>query len=290
MLLIDERDQWKTHHRLRHRASIKAFRWLSRKNIIKARPGERFRIQRHTVRIAGLPGELAGLTIAHLSDLHVGTIIRPEFLPSIVDKINAIGADLIANTGDLIDHDNQYLAPTVEALAGLEAPLGVYHVLGNHDYRDDGPAVIDALRAAQLNVLVNEHHRVAHRGRHIAVAGIDWAQHPVNIAHLVDHACGQANGDDFKLLLAHHPHALDPAAEHGVHLVLAGHTHGGQFVFRKNRHGRESIGLGNFKFRYAQGHYTRHRTHLYVTSGLGGSFPLRFRCPAEVGVLELHPA
>ena len=287
MNLITEPDQWKGHHRLRHRVSTRTFNWLSRRNMIRHKPGVHFRVKHHAVRLHDLPASLDGITIAHLSDLHVGSVLRPERLGPIVDAINAAGADMIVNTGDVLDHSNRYLPPAVEALAKLAAPLGVYHVLGNHDYRDDGEAVREAFEAAGLDLLVNDHRAIEVNGCRIHVAGIDWAGHPVNIKRLVDHTMQAVGESDLRILLAHHPHALDPAVQHRVQLVLAGHTHGGQMVIRKNRGRRESIGLGNMKWRYAQGHYQRHGTHLHVTNGLGGSFPLRFRCPAEISVLEL---
>ncbi len=288
MNLVAESDHWKSHHRLRHRVSTRAFNWLSRRRVIRHRPGEQFRIKRHAVAIADLPAAFDGMTIAHLSDLHVGNILRPDHLPAIVDAVNEVGADLIANTGDILDHSNRYLPPAVEALSQLEAPLGVYHVLGNHDYRDDARVVRDAFGEAGLNLLVNTHAPLRHNGGALAVAGIDWAGHPVNIRRLVRHTCEPIEPVDLRILLAHHPHALDTAVSYDVDLVLAGHTHGGQVVIRKNRGGRESLGLGNMRWRYPQGHYVRRRTHLHVTNGVGGSFPLRFRCPAEISVLELR--
>lgn len=289
MHAVTEPTHWSPHHRWRHRVSTRAFRWLSRRRIIKSRPGERYRINRHVVHLAALPSDLRGLTITHLSDLHVGPIVRPEHLPAIVDRVNEIGTDLIANTGDTLDYSNKYLPAVVEALAELRAPMGVYHVLGNHDYRDSPAEVIRSFRKADLNLLVNEHAVVEVNDHHIAVAGIDWAQREENIGRLVDHTCDAICHADLRVLLAHHPHALDAATRHGVDLVLSGHTHGGQFVLRKNRHGRESVGLGNMAFRYPQGHYRRGNTHLHVTNGIGGSFPLRYRCPAEISVLELQP-
>lgn len=289
MSTVAEPNRWASHHRLRHRVSTSAFRWLARQRIIKARPGERYRINRHVVHLPALPADLRGLTVAHLSDLHVGPIIKPDHVRAIAQRITALQPDLIANTGDTLDHSNQYLPGVVEALAHLRAPLGVYHVLGNHDHRDSAHDVRRAFDDAGLNLLVNQHVPVEVNGHGIAIAGIDWAEQDRQLARWVDQTCDAICHADLRLLLAHHPHALDAATRHDVDLVLAGHTHGGQVVLRKNRHGLESFGLGNLVNRYPQGHYRRGRTHLHVTNGIGGSFPLRYRCPAEISFLELQP-
>ena len=282
--------RWGPGHRLRHAVSTRAFQWLARRKVITNRPGEQFRIVEHTLRLPGLPVDLDGLRVAHLSDLHVGRLLRPDHLRPIVDAVNLARPDLIANTGDMLDYSNRYLGEVVDAIARLDAPLGVYSVLGNHDHRDNAAAVARAFQRRGLNLLVNQAAYVHARRHALAVAGIDWAENDHELRRLVHRACGGLHGDDLRLLLAHHPHALDPAQHHGVDLVLSGHTHGGQFVFRKSRtHERESLGLGNLNFRYPQGHYQRGPTHLFVTNGLGSSFPLRFRCPPEVSLLTLRP-
>lgn len=258
--------------------------------MITNRPGEQFRVVEHDLHLPGLPADLEGLRIAHLSDLHVGQLLRPDHLPAIMDAVNATGADLIANTGDMLDYSNRYLGEVVEALAKLRAPLGVYSVLGNHDHRDHSGEVVHAFEHAGLNLLVNGYAYAKVHEHTIAIAGIDWAESDENLRLLVNRTCGGLHGDDLRLLLAHHPHALDAAVRHDVDLVLSGHTHGGQFVFRPSRtHERESFGLGNLNFRYPQGHYQRGPTHLFVTNGIGSSFPLRFRCPPEISLLTLHP-
>jgi len=285
-----ERHKFKRSHRLRHAVSTRAFRWLSRRTKLSGCPTKGFAVRTERIRLQRLPANLAGLRIVHISDLHVGTILTPDHLPAIVQAVNDLEADLIVNTGDLIDYSNKYLASIVEATTQMHAPLGVFTVMGNHDHRDNAYEIQHAFRMADLPLLVNEHVMVRCNDHDIAIAGIDFVESDANLHRLVHLTCEGISRDELRILLAHHPHAFEPAQRHGVDLVLSGHTHGGQFVFRNSRtHGRDSIGLGNLKWRYAQGHYQKAMTHLYVTNGLGGSFPLRFRCPAEISVLELHP-
>ena len=81
---------------------------------------------------------------------------------------------------------------------------------------------------------------------------------------------------------------FDPACRDGVDLTLSGHTHGGQLLISDKRGKKGSIGLGNLAFRYTRGLYSRGPHRLYVSSGVGSWFPFRFRCPAEITLLELQ--
>ncbi|MBI5201239.1 MAG: metallophosphoesterase, partial [Elusimicrobia bacterium] len=108
------------------------------------------------VPIDGLPQALEGLTIAQVSDLHVGPTIRAPYLQRMVDAIGKIAPDLIAVTGDLADGLPGRLDAQVAPLAGLRAPLGVYYVTGNHEYYWDAAGWIAKMAELGLTPLVNE--------------------------------------------------------------------------------------------------------------------------------------
>jgi hypothetical protein len=253
----------------------------------RVRPGRHFTVNRRTIEIENLPDELCGLKITHLSDPHVGELITPAHLPMIVESANQLGGDLIAVTGDFIDFSNDYLPPVIEAMSRLRAPLGVYFVLGNHDYLDDGEGVKRAFRHAGLNLLVNQTELLVWNERRIALGGIDWPPATSRLDPLVRAVAGRMKSSDLSILLAHHPHAFDAAHDCGIHLTLAGHTHGGQVLLSTRRGKKGSIGLANLGFRYTRGLYQRGNSSLFVSSGVGSWFPLRFRCPAEITLLEL---
>jgi len=283
--------QWQNYNRWKHHVSTRAYRWLERRRLVRGTPSRGFAVTSHRLNLPKLPEALSGLRIAHISDLHVGTILRIEHLRPIVRMVNDLHADLVVNTGDLIDASNRYLSAVVEATKRLRAPLGVYTVLGNHDHRDNPAEIVHAFHMAELPLLMNDNIDLEVNGHHIALSGIDYAESPQRLGALVAGTCNAVRDPALHILLSHHPHALDFASEYGVDLVLAGHTHGGQMLLRRTRpHRSESFGLGNLAFRYPQGHYQRGHTHLFVTNGLGGSFPIRFRCPAEISVLDLFPA
>lgn len=281
----------KPSRRLRNEAAVRAFRFLARSGLIRHRPGEHFGVAAHPIVLDRLPRSLHRMRICHLSDLHVGPLLTLKHLPAVVEAANAVEADLIAVTGDMLDDSADYLEGVVEQMAQLRAPLGVYFVLGNHDHRADAKRVIRAFRKARLNMLVNESTDVQHNGCRIGIAGIDYANEDIDLARMVGRACASLNGQhDLKLLLAHHPHAFDAACRHGIDLTLSGHTHGGQFLLRKSRREKKAIGFGTLAWRYHSGHYHREQSKLFITSGLGSTFPVRVRCPAEIAVLELHAA
>lgn len=285
----------KAHRRHRRRAAVRRTLFtlgpvrLSRGRLARPKPGRDFKVTSNTVNLPALPDALTSLSIAHLSDPHVGDLLTPAHLPAIVDATNAIGADLIAVTGDFIDFSNDVLPDVIDAMRQFRAPLGCWFVLGNHDYLDNADEVKAAFADAELNLLLNEAAHVEHAGHRIAIGGIDWSHTAAHLMRDVRATASAMDTDDadLSLLLAHHPHAFDTARSLGIDLTLSGHTHGGQFLISKKRGKKGSIGLANLAFRYTKGLYENAGSHLHVTTGVGSWFPWRFRCPAEITRLEL---
>ena len=276
---------------IRHAALTRMPVRLTSGGLTRNRMVRRLRITPRDVILPELPDALDGLRIAHLSDLHVGELIPPDRLPEIVEATNALEADLIAVTGDLVDLHLKVLPEVVEALAGLEAPLGVYFVLGNHDHLVDGDKVATALTDAGLNLLMNEQRMLDVRGCAVRVSGIDFAHRPIDLTRMVRRAIRPLRDRpeaDLSLLLSHHPDGFDPACRHDVDLTLAGHTHGGHVTFLNGRGKKGSMGLGSLAFRYPRGLYRRGYRYLYVTTGVGSWFPVRFNCPPEIACLTLQ--
>jgi len=231
-----------------------------------------------TLASAHWPQAFDGLRIAHLSDIHFGHLLGAERLAQAVDAVRAVRADLIAITGDLVDLSAHEAPLLFEHLALLEARLGVFVVLGNHDHLDHPKAIVRGAREAGLTPLVDDSVRIGGRDG-LLVAGIDWAK---SIPACSDRLrrCGAGRAD---LLLAHNPKAFVGAEERGIPLTLSGHTHGGQVARRGNRR----LNLV-FTQRLSAGHYERGESHLYVTNGVGAWFPLRVNCPPEVAVIEMR--
>ncbi|GIZ52332.1 calcineurin-like phosphoesterase [Noviherbaspirillum aridicola] len=185
------------------------------------------------VPIAGLPEALHGFTIAQISDIHVGPTIKHGYLNRIVDAVNALQADAVAVTGDLVDGAVRHLAPHTAPLARLQARHGAFFVTGNHEYYSGAHAWIAEVRRLGLRVLMNEHVVLEHDGASLLLAGVtDYTAHHFDPTHRSDpHKAllGAPEGVGVKVLLAHQPRTAPFAARAGFDLQLSGHTHGGQF-------------------------------------------------------------
>lgn len=191
------------------------------------------RVVRVEVPIRGLPAALEGYAIAQISDIHVGPTIKRAYLDAIVDRVNRLGADAIAITGDLVDGSVQRLAEHTAPLARLKADDGVFFVTGNHEYYSGAMEWIAEVRRLGLTVLMNEH-VVRRRGdAALIIAGVaDYTAHLFHPEHKSDPqraARGAPLEVGVRVLLAHQPRTAPEAAAAGFDLQLSGHTHGGQF-------------------------------------------------------------
>ncbi|TWT45963.1 putative metallophosphoesterase [Phycisphaerae bacterium RAS1] len=255
-------------------------------SILAAMQRESFRIRRIDVPLAGLPPALDGLTIAHVSDIHIGRFTNGLVLRRIVEQTNALRADLVLMTGDLIDHALSDLPAGIDLLRRLDAKHGVYLCEGNHDLFESRAAFEDGVRGAGLSLLLNESKSMTVRGEALRILGLRWGGFRHDRSAPVDQDLAEtlrrASGADFTLLLAHHPHIFDAAAAAGVPLTLAGHTHGGQLMLTPE------LGAGPLLFKYWSGLYRQGASALVVSNGVGNWFPLRVNAPAEIIHLSLR--
>ncbi len=239
------------------------------------------------VAIAGLPHALHGFTIAQITDVHVGPTIKRGYLEAIVDAVNALEADVIAVTGDLVDGSVRHLGPHTEPLARLAARHGTYFVTGNHEYYSGARAWIAELQRLGVHVLVNEHVVLRHAGERVVLAGVtDYGAHHFEPSHRSDPGAALAGAPSdaaVRVLLAHQPRSAFAAQEHGFDLQLSGHTHGGQFL------------PWNFFVRMQQpftaGLHRLGELWVYVSRGTGyWGPPKRLGAPSEITRLRLVPA
>ncbi|RJG06064.1 metallophosphoesterase [Noviherbaspirillum cavernae] len=239
------------------------------------------------VPIAGLPAALHGFTIAQISDIHVGPTIKHGYLEAIVNRVNALQADVIAITGDLVDGSVSQLRPHTAPLARLSARHGTYFVTGNHEYYSNAHAWIAEVRRLGLTVLLNEHVVLNHGGASLLVAGVtDFTAHHFDESHRSDpHAAlaGAPHGVGAKVLLAHQPRTASAAADAGFDLQLSGHTHGGQF-FPWNL-------FVPMQQPYVAGLKKLRALWVYTSRGTGyWGPPKRFGAPSEITRVRLVPA
>ncbi len=244
-------------------------------------------VVRVTVPIRNLPPALVGLTIAQISDLHVGPTIRGSDAARLVARVNSLGADLIAVTGDLIDGYVSSLRPEVAPLAQLTAPLGVHYCVGNHEYYWGIDEWLDEARRLNFNVLYNRHTMIEHpSGARIMIAGIaDYSGDRFGVQHTSDPAaaCEGAGQCDVRVLLAHQPRSCFGAAKAGYDLQLSGHTHGGQFY--------PGPWLVTLQQPFVSGLHRHGDMWVYVNRGAGyWGPPMRLGAPPEVTLLTLAAA
>lgn len=249
---------------------------------------DEFRVRELDVALTALPAALDGMTIAHVSDTHVGKFTRGAVLRHIADATNELRADLVLVTGDLIDFDLDDLPAAVEVLRRIDPRGGMFVVEGNHDLFESRAGFERGVRAAGLRLLLNESETIDVRGVPVQILGLRWGRPGGGRGAAVDEQFAeidlQRRADAFQILLAHHPHAFDPAAAAGVPLTLAGHTHGGQLNLT------ERIGMGPLLFRYWSGLYRKDDAALVVSNGVGNWFPLRTAAPAEIIRITLRAA
>jgi len=238
------------------------------------------------VPIAGLPAPLHGFTIAQVSDLHVGPTIKRPYVQAVVDAVNALQADVVALTGDIVDGKLAHLAQDAHPLGGLRARHGVYLVTGNHEYYCGVDDWLVQFRHLGLQLLMNRHVVITHQGARLVLAGVtDYGAAAFDASQRSDPlgAIAGAPADvPLRILLAHQPRSAVAARRAGYTLQLSGHTHGGQFL------------PWNFFVRLQQPFTSglRRLGDMWVYTSRGTGYwgpPMRLGAPSEISLVRLIP-
>lgn len=234
-----------------------------------------------------LPARTKPISMVQLTDFHYPVGLPDAYYRAVVRRTNALHPDLIVLTGDFIARSPGDAAPCAEALADLHAPLGVWAVLGNHDYWTDATTVSAALRAQGNRVLKNQAVPIRAGGSRLWLIGLD---DPWFGTSNLPRALRGVPQDDAKIVLVHEPDYADTVARYPVDLQLSGHSHGGQvrvpFVTSRM--------LPKYGQRYPIGLRQVGGMQLYTSRGIGGvsiplvHWPLRFRCRPEITHITLH--
>jgi len=230
-----------------------------------------------------LPAALDGVTLAHLSDFHYTGDVGKAYFEYIIEETLNMQADLIAITGDLVDkpHCLDWIDDT---FGRLHAPAGVYYILGNHDERVDVGELHRRLAGHDLINIGSRWQEITIRDQRVVLAGneLPWF---VPAADLENAPPKDAEGEPLRILLSHSPDQFYWAQTHQVDLMLAGHTHGGQFRFPLIGAIVTPCREGT---RFAMGTYYRPPTVLHVSRGLSGTTHVRIGCPPELSKLTLR--
>jgi predicted MPP superfamily phosphohydrolase len=235
--------------------------------------------------INDLPERFEGFRITQLTDIHHSRILGLDEVRRVVALAQQTKPDMFALTGDYATAYRQYIEPCAEALAPLNAPDGVWAVLGNHDHYTDPELTTRALERQHIAVLNNKNTTIRRGSDAIQLSGIDdWSWNGADwnkaFAGLKDRRA--------TILLSHQPAVLEFEQTQNVSLILSGHTHGGQiklpWIGAPARFATKDL-------RYAQGLFRYRDVQLYVSSGTGViGLPVRFGVRPEIAILRLKRA
>ncbi|MGA9117304.1 MAG: metallophosphoesterase [Bacteroidota bacterium] len=243
-------------------------------------------VVRLEIPIPGLAPSLDGFRIAQFSDLHVGPTIKRSHVEEVVGRVNRLEADCVVFTGDLVDGSVSWLREDTAPLGDLRARAGLFFVTGNHDYYSGVEEWVAEAERLGFTVLLNSHQVIRRGDAGIVMAGItDWSGgdfHPLHVSDPEGAFRGAPEGMP-RILLAHQPRSVVPAARAGFDLMLAGHTHGGQF-FPWNF-------LASLSQPYVRGLHRHGEGWVYVNRGTGyWGPPLRIGVPPEITLITLRRA
>jgi predicted MPP superfamily phosphohydrolase len=261
-----------------------------------------YKVLKYTLTFDDLPDAFDGLTLAQISDIHSGSFDNPEKVAYGVDLVNQQNPDLILFTGDIVNNKTTELYPYQSIFSKLSAPMGVYSILGNHDYGDyvdwESEAAkrqnMEDLKRVQkemgFHLLLNESVSLEKEGEKISLVGVEnWGKGRFKKAGDLEKAVADVAPEDFKILLSHDPsHWEAQVLSHPFpfHLTLSGHTHGMQF-------GIDIPGVIKWspaKWRYKQwaGIYNQGQQYLNVNRGFGYlAYPGRVGIWPEISLITL---
>ncbi|HTX61841.1 MAG TPA: metallophosphoesterase [Methanobacterium sp.] len=231
-----------------------------------------------TIESDQIPSNFDGKKIVYLSDIHAGPFFSKDRVDSLVNQVNALHPDLILLGGDYVSGEDTYINSTFDSLNKLQAPLGIYAVLGNTD-----PQYYSwmALRnSPTITDIGNMGDWVGNSDGKIRIGGVGAD----NDRQDIDDAVGNATASDFVILLKHEPDYFTEVNKSMVDLVLSGHTHGGQVTF----FGLWAPYLPEGGTKYRIGTFKEGNSTLIVSNGIGTvGLPIRFFARPQIIVITL---
>jgi predicted MPP superfamily phosphohydrolase len=282
-----------------------------------------YQIRRVEVPVPDLDPKLDGLSVLQLSDIHLSGYMPRGQVRRAVEMANELGADLAVVTGDFITSANDPLADCIDEIRQLHAPLGVWGCNGNHEIYAKAENLAQSLFAqAGMKLLRQENAQLSFKGASFNLIGVDYQRERTNEGHkrqTLEGAETLVRPDMLNILLSHNPNSFPRAAELGIELSLAGHTHGGQIQVEILDH---RLSPARFITDYIAGlyqrplfapsldtrkarvegyseapkvlrpaHVTNRMASIYVNRGLGTvGAPVRLGVPPEISLIILRRA
>lgn len=234
------------------------------------------------IELDDLPAEFVGTRICFVTDIHFGPWRSREWLRSIVDTCNSMHPDMVVLGGDYIEQDGKYVRPAFEELARLEAPLGKFAVMGNHDYFRGADTVPLAMETAGIELLDNRGFWIEKNNARLRLAGVGDLYFG---EQLYGQALADATTTDAVILVSHQPDYVMRLPDGRSDLMLSGHLHGGQINF---------FGFwapmtpSDYGMRFLSGLYDVSNTKLLVSNGVGTfKLPLRWFADPMIHLITL---
>lgn len=247
----------------------------------------RVQVSEAVLSIPNLPDKLNGFKIAHISDLQADYRTNLRKMKRYVKKVNKLQPDLIFFTGDLVTSGIKYIEQGAQVLGNLEAKYGIYACLGDHDYWADPQRIANSLKLQDIVILEDANHFIHLGFDSLLVTFITnvYSKRPKldNLNKLM----GIQPRGVLDIVITHQPSEslIELAADRGYHLFLAGHTHGGQIVFRPFGF---RITPTQFESPFFKGFYIVDRMLVSINNGLGLTFaPFRYQAPAEITMIKV---
>jgi len=260
-----------------------------------------YKIHKTTISFADLPEAFNGFTITQLSDIHAGSFTSKKGVQKGVNLVNAQNSDVIVFTGDLVNNSAAEMEPWIDTFAQLNAPYGMFSILGNHDYGDyiawESPVVKEQnlIRLKEIHqeigfqLLLNESVEIQKEDASVGLIGVEnWGKGNFHRYGDLNKAIESVLQQPFKILLSHDPSHWDAVVtdyQPLIHLTLSGHTHGMQFGF-------EFMGIkwspSKYIYQRWAGLYESYGRYLYVNRGFGFlGLKGRLGVWAEISVITL---
>lgn len=245
------------------------------------------KVKQYTIPIENLPADFQELSMVLFGDVQVDRYTQGEKLIQLKDELGESNADILFFAGDLVTYGEQYIDEGLNLLCGLHASLDKVGCLGDHDYWSNEGKISSGLRECGWDFLENQHHLISWNERKILVTGIVYIYSQKVSAEQLDSLLAGAPDADLKILLVHQParRVIEAAKKYEYDLVLAGHTHGGQIVFRP-------LGFHLTPSMFENPHYSGYKNEdgiaVVITNGIGLTLaPLRYNAPAEISKIRM---
>jgi len=218
--------------------------------------------------------KLSGMTVGHLTDFHLGNVCSRDYVRFAVDRLMEKQPELIAVTGDFVNFE-RHLESCFAVLESVSAPLGVFVVRGNHDYWVGEEEIKKRILALGFTLLHDRTVEVERKGATFLVSGVEspWNKAGIPFDFI------PRESDLLKIVLSHTPDEFPKLAKQNPHLVLSGHTHGGQICLPFFG---PVVVPSNYGRKYERGFFKDGESLLYVSKGIGCHPPLRTLCKPEV--------